>query len=418
MRLESETAVRRAVKREVAGAPVLDMHTHLFDAGFGDLLLRGIDELLTYHYLVAEFLRARPDMPPGSFWELSKSRQADLIWKALFVERAPVSEATRGVVTCLKALGIRPGPDALRRARKRCAALDAEDYIDEVFRLAGVSAVVMTNDPFDDQERPAWDRGAHRDGRFLPALRIDVLLNTWPQASAKLQSLGFRATGGSEGPDAAGAGEVRRFLAEWADRMRPVYLAVSLPPEFDYPAGDARGRVLDQCVLPFAAERGLPLALMIGVRKQINPALRLAGDGLGRSRVEAVEAICAKWPRVRFPVTALARENQHQLCVAARKFANLLPFGCWWFLNDPSIIAMMTAQRLELLGTAFVPQHSDARVLDQLIYKWKHSREVIGAVLADKFADLFRAGWPVTRQEIRREVERLFAANFSEFVGR
>jgi hypothetical protein len=311
---------------------------------------------------------------------------------------------------------VRPGPDALPRARKRCAALGVEDHIDEVFRLAGVSAVVMTNDPFDDEERSAWERGAHRDGRFLPALRIDVLLNTWPQASAKLQSLGFRASGGSEGPDSAGAAEVRRFLGEWADRMHPVYMAVSLPPEFDYPTGDARGRVLDQCVLPFALERGLPLALMIGARKQLNPALRLAGDGLGRSRVEAAETLCLKWPEVRFLLTMLSRENQHQLCVAARKFANLLPFGCWWFLNDPSIIAMMTAQRLELLGTGFVPQHSDARVLDQLVYKWKHSREIIGGVLADKFADLFKAGWPVTRQEIHREVDRLFSGNFKKWV--
>jgi CheY-like chemotaxis protein len=28
--------------------------------------------------------------------------------------------------------------------------------------------------------------------------------------------------------------------------------------------------------------------------------------------------------------------------VAARKFANLMPFGCWWFLNNPSIVAVFT----------------------------------------------------------------------------
>ena len=89
----------------------------------------------------------------------------------------------------------------------------------------------------------------------------------------------------------------------------------------------------------------------------------------------------------------LARENQHELCVAARKFGNLMVFGCWWFLNNPSLIEEIERMRFELLGTSFIPQHSDARVLDQLIYKWDHSRRIIGKVLADKYADLAETGW-------------------------
>ena len=43
--------------------------------------------------------------------------------------------------------------------------------------------------------------------------------------------------------------------------------------------------------------------------------------------------------------------------------------GSWWFCNNPSLIAATTAMRLEMLGTAFTCQHSDARVLEQLLYK-------------------------------------------------
>jgi hypothetical protein len=114
----------------------------------------------------------------------------------------------------------------------------------------------------------------------------------------------------------------------------------------------------------------------------------------------------------------LSRENQHELCVAARKFGNLMIFGCWWFVNNPSLIDEITRMRLELLGTSFIPQHSDARVLDQLIYKWDHSRELIGRVLADKYADLARTGWAVTDLEIRRDVRLLLRDNFVEFLGR
>ena len=54
-----------------------------------------------------------------------------------------------------------------------------------------------------------------------------------------------------------------------------------------------------------------------------------------------------------------------------------------------------------------IPQHSDARVLDQLIYKWAHSREIIADVLARRYFDLMRAGWPVTAEDMQRDVNRI-----------
>jgi hypothetical protein len=199
--------------------------------------------------------------------------------------------------------------------------------------------------------------------------------------------------------------------------MRPLYMAVSLPDDFQYPAADARDRVIREVVLPTAREHGLSFALMIGVRRDVNPALRAAGDGLGRADVSAVERLCAEHPEVRFLTTFLSRENQHELCVAARKFQNLLPFGCWWFLNNPSLIEEMTRERLELLGTSFVAQHSDARVLEQLIYKWQHSRRCIADALTESYERLLESGRGVTRAEIERDAARLFDRNFRAWVG-
>ena len=100
------------------------------------------------------------------------------------------------------------------------------------------------------------------------------------------------------------------------------------------------------------------------------------------------------------------------------KFPNLFLFGCWWFLNNPSLVAEITRMRIELLGESFVPQHSDARVLDQLIYKWDHSRRVIGDVLAEKFTDLAATGWPVSRDEVTRTADAYLAGNFERFLSR
>ena len=65
------------------------MHTHLYPPTFGTpvanatgqtdpagLMLWGIDELVTYHYLVAEVYRVVPatNLPYEQFWKMSKTR--------------------------------------------------------------------------------------------------------------------------------------------------------------------------------------------------------------------------------------------------------------------------------------------------------------------------------------------------------
>jgi len=93
-----------------------------------------------------------------------------------------------------------------------------------------------------------------------------------------------------------------------------------------------------------------------------------------------------------------------------------MPFGCWWFLNNSSIVAEITNQRLELLGTTFIPQHSDARVLEQLIYKWQDSRGVIAQCLSDSYDRLVSVGGSVSSEQIQRDVTKLFETNFTSWV--
>ena len=410
----SQAQIERCVKDVVARTPVVDMHTHLYPAAFGNLLLWGIDDLLTYHYLVAEVFR-QERMTYDAFWAMSKTAQADLIWRKLFLEHSPISEACRGPLTCLRMLGLDVKSRDLRKVRRFFAERTAAQYIDTVFEKGNVKRVVMTNDPFDEAERAIWLEKGNADKRFAAVLRIDTILNTWPTAAKTLRGWGYAV---KSKPDAATVKAVCKFLREWVERIDPVYMAVSLPPDFAYPARDVRSRLIAECVLPVAREAQIPFAMMIGVRKLANPGLRAAGDSVGPGDGGAVEALCRDFPDNRFLVTMLARENQHQLCVSARKFANLMPFGCWWFLNNPSLVEETTRMRTELLGLSFVPQHSDARVLDQLLYKWEHSRAVIAKVLTDKYRDLAATGWQVRSEEIERDVADYLGGNFLRFVGR
>ena len=176
--------------------------------------------------------------------------------------------------------------------------------------------------------------------------------------------------------------------------------------------------VIDGAILPFCRESGLAFALMIGVKRGVNAAMQLAGDGIGKPSLISLENLCSVHPDNKFLCTVLSRESQHELCVIARKFRNLHIFGCWWFTNIPSVIEEMTRMRLDLVGMSFTAQHSDARVLDQIIYKWDHSREIIAGVLEEKYLNLAATGWEPSEAEIQRNVDRLFGGSFSRFLGR
>ncbi len=414
MKIANPKALKGALDRALRQVEITDVHTHLYAPCFRDLQCWGIDELLTYHYLIAEFLRVS-EMAYDDFWNLSKRGQADAIWRALFIDRSPLSEACRGVLTVLDRLGLDVRKRDLAAYRKFFGKQKLEKQIDRVFGLSGVRDCYMTNDPFDDLERPVWENGYRADDRFKAALRVDPILLGWDKAAPRLREWGYDV---APGVGEQTVSEVRRFLRRWAQRTGGRYVGVSLPPTFGAPEDSVTGNLLEKAVLPVCEELGLPLAMMIGVKRRVNPGLRMAGDGVGVARIEPVEYLCARYPKNKFMLTMLARENQHAACVAARKFRNLHVFGCWWFVNNPSIIGEITRERIELLGPAVTPQHSDARILEQVVYKWDHSKRVIGAVLLEKYSDLLASGWTLDEKELRRDVEGFFGGNFRAFLAR
>lgn len=413
--LKNLTALESFVRKTVDETTITDIHTHLFPPSHGNLLLWGVDEVLTYHYLIAELFTIAPNtLRPKEFWRLSKSRQADMVWEHVFLKHGALSEAARGAITVFNKLGLDIAGRDLAGIRKWFAQQNVSEYLDKVFELAGLDYAVMTNDPFKAEEVQYWQSEAPVPEKLKTALRIDTLAINWPTASQIMCAAGYD----TNEPNEKSFAEAQRFLHDWIDRINPMYMAASLASDFQYPTNHLTTQIIDKVILPVAKERAIPMAMMIGVRRGMNPSLGDGGDGVGVSDVSAVANLCAKNPDVKFLVTMLSRVNQHELCITARKFGNLHLFGCWWFCNDPSIIDEMTRQRLELLGATFTSQHSDARVLDQLIYKWAHSRKVIGDVLVDKYRDLHLAGWRSTEDEIRRDVRNLFGGMFEEFLAK
>jgi hypothetical protein len=70
-----------------------------------------------------------------------------------------------------------------------------------------------------------------------------------------------------------------------------------------------------------------------------------------------------------------------------------------------------------MLGTSFIPQHSDARVLEQVIYKWNNTRRTMSRILSETYRLLSEDGRGVTRGDIQRDVTRLFRSNAEAWTG-
>jgi len=441
------------VRRHVDAVDAIDVHTHLLPPSHGKQLLFGIDELLTYHYLVAELFMVMPlslteedsvrspgeNPSPEEFFAWKKEAQAELIFEELFVKRSPLSEACRGVITTLTKLGL---GEQLRSAAqqgtpgKRLSALrawfaeqDPEVYLEKVFRLAGLKYAVMTNIPFDPEEAKHWFPSAGSEApppipsRLKPALRVDPLFaGSWSAICVALRAASYEET--IEG--------CYKYIKDWVQRMRPVYLMASTPPGFKFSPIASTGTkrdatstpipssqdLLTQVVMRVAQEEKLPIAIKVGAVRKANPALVMAGDAVEVADLSFLYEFCKAYPTVKFLVTVLSTCNQHELCVIARKFGNLHVYGCWWFCNNPSIIDQTTRMRLEMLGTAFTCQHSDARVLDQLVYKWRHSRDAISPVLVDQYRKLLASGWEVHENDVQRDVHLLFGGAYEAFMAK
>jgi hypothetical protein len=274
-----EADVREAVLEEVRTVEVIDLHTHLFPPSHGDLMLWGIDALLTYHYLVAEYFVTVPatQMTPEAFFSMTAKAQAEAVWQHLFVDRLPVSEAARGVVTTLSMLGLHH-----LVARRDLSAIrdwfdrqDPEEYCERAFHQAGVRYAVMTNIPFLFAEASHWRPIKKKYGkRFKSALRVDQLLaGDWPTIKACLKAESLPET--NDG--------LRQYLISWVDTMQPEYFMVRqthlhthssmlthssfTPIQASTPLGFKPNSLLTEVLLPLAEELSLPLAIKVGAHR-------------------------------------------------------------------------------------------------------------------------------------------------------
>ena len=180
-------------------------------------------------------------MTPEAFYAKSTQEQADIIWKALFIDRSPVSEACRGVITTLQILGLEEyvqsrDLESIRnfyRDFRDKGLAGAQAFSELVYNTAGVKYAIMTNIPFESKEAQYW-RPKRYDypEHYRSALRVDPLLaGDRATVEAALLANGYEST--LEG--------ARQYLRDWCDTMKPEYMMASTPHYMVMPEGSLAG---------------------------------------------------------------------------------------------------------------------------------------------------------------------------------
>jgi len=406
------SSVAAAVEKAVREAPVVDAMTALRQPAITALRRVGIDDLLNDTRLVAEAMRSL-DMTYAKFWHLTAERRSELLWRHLFVERAPLSTAARAVLTCLRGLGLTPKRGDQAKIRRWFAEKRPDWLVDRIFEVAGVDSVVAVADPFEEGDRGRWLRGLALDERFRMSLRLDVLLFDWPTAARHLAEWDYRVSLDFGGHTEA---EVRRFLADWSERVGAVSLSATIPASFRFPHSGPSARLLESAVLPECARLGRPFAAVVGEVPGVNPGLRHAGGARRGSDLAPLQRLLAGFPDNRFVLIAVAAANDEEVSDLSGVFPNLHPAGVGARADAPAA-RMIFRDRLARLGATFSPFVSQARVLDHLISTWQAAREAVRAILTERYLDLSESGLGVSRLDVERDASALLGGAFTRFSG-
>ncbi len=384
----------------INSTPIFDLHTHLFPPKHEGYFLLGFKNLLNYHYLIAELLTAT-NIDASTFYSYNDEKKASLIWNELFEKRTPVSEACSGVLSILKELNIEINN---KNFLSICDEYDRKIQSDKnILKLSNVSSLVMTNNPFDLKEWSLFNTNDWDKKIYLASLRLDDLILDYEEAlkKAKDQTSNQKNT-------------IVTYLEKCYSQSNPVYAAVSLNLEtFHTIFEDSFWRD----ILVWLENKNLPLSLMLGVKRAVNKEFGLAGDGIGNINLKELSNLCNSFPKNKFLVTCLSLNDQHELTVLARKHPNLRIFGFWWFMNQPTIIKQILKMRIDMLGFSFIPQHSDARVSDQLIYKWNHFKKILHPILLEYYQELLDKNFPISENILQRDIDNLFSGNAKKYLG-
>ena len=394
-----------------------DIHTHLFTPQATSLVRYGIDELLNYHYSYRQLLGFRRDISVERFWSMSLQQRADVVWQTYFakpddspIHALPVSEGLRAVSTILTGLGLDPNAKDLVEARDYFSKVDLFEYHDLILSKAGVSNVIGTNNPFDEEELAFYESNSQWHPAFGAALRLDDLVLR-PKFALKFMAdrLGCKVSQELSAATVAGA---RAFCVDWiaGNHLPEVqYVGISFPPDFPWlDNDDCRLKMLEEVVIPACVETGVSMFLMPEPVRSLEPTMKNAGDYLGKMDSVAFGRFCQRHPEVDIWVSPLNFSTQYEMSALTCVLPHVKPWSTWWYCHQPTLTNNLSDMRIEMHGENAWLFNSDARVLEHLYSKWTHFKQEFATIATKQLGRVAVSGYRLDKQRIAAWIGTLF----------
>jgi hypothetical protein len=362
--------------------------------------ISGLDALLTSPAVLDEFFRRRARLNPAAgngtdedrLRALAPAELADLVWRRLFLDRQPLSEATRIILTTLGLFGIDLSSRNLREVREQFDAIPLAERWERALRLANLETVLVSADVSATKRE---DGPVNRRSGFPLALSLSRLFREWREAAKKLRRLGFDV---KSKIDNFSAMELRRFLAGEVECRKPVALSLDWPEEGELDGGDAV-RLIREAVLPLCREGNLAFLLAPGPGGLRPPAF------------------WAEVSDIRFLVFSGGRGDDWIPAPGMARARNVLPCGPDRPLSHPAGLAGFFASHLETFGSDFHACHSGAVLPEELAGSWAHLRWTLGKALLHRYEEVWRTGWRFSESEIGEDVKAILGGNAMAFLG-
>ena len=260
---------------------------------------------------------------------------------------------------------------------------------DDIFKITNIKQVVMTNNPFDLNEK--FILSSNKDPKYLPSIRIDDLFVNDTKNKKTFSSKDLK--------NKFKIKKIINVIKKIIKVNKHTYFSLSTENFNEF-----QNHLFFENFFNLLKKNKTPMMLLIGVKRSVNKLYKDAGDGVGIMDLDNLEVILKKFPKNKFIVSCLDLKDQFRLNVLARKFQNLKIVGFWWFNNNESIIENLLKQRFELLGDNFILQHSDARIVDQLVYKWLDFKSIYIKVMVEKYHQLLSLGYKIKTSDLEKKI--------------
>ena len=201
-----------------------------------------------------------------------------------------------------------------------------------------------------------WDRN-----KFRASLRIDDLFYKQEKSIKTICNL-------------LNSDDIKKSIINFFDKIsrlsKPAYCALSIDgKDINKLLSD---NIFSNIIFPWLQKNSLPLMIMVGVERKLNPELLDGGDGYGEYGTGNLKKLFLKNKHNNFLLCHLSNVMTQELVVLSRVLKNVKLVGHWWYNNNPSFVKSQIEAMFELLGVGVAPQFSDSRVSEHLFYKWHH----------------------------------------------